>query len=107
VNPWDPARTPGGSSGGAAAAVAAGLTAFELGTDIGGSIRIPAAFCGIFGHKPSFGLIPSTGYLDEPEGGTIEADVNVLGPSPVAPRTSTCCWGCWRHPGRSGPGRGG
>ena len=49
-NPWDIARTPGGSSGGAAAALAAGLTGLELGSDIGGSIRTPAHFCGIYGH---------------------------------------------------------
>ena len=80
VNPWDKERVPGGSSGGAAAAVAAGLTSFEIGTDIGGSIRFPSAFCGVFGHKPSFGLIPTTGYLDHEQGGTTEADVNVFGP---------------------------
>jgi amidase len=80
VNPWNAERVPGGSSGGAAAAVAAGLTAFEIGTDIGGSIRIPSAYCGVFGHKPSFGIVPSTGYLDHAAGGTTEADVNVLGP---------------------------
>ena len=57
-NPRDPARTPGGSSGGAAASVAAGLTHLALGTDGGGSIRIPASFCGVAGHKPSFGLVP-------------------------------------------------
>ena len=79
-NPWQTGRVPGGSSGGAAAAVAAGLTAFEIGTDIGGSIRIPSAYCGVFGHKPSFGIVPSTGYLDHVAGGTTEADVNVLGP---------------------------
>ena len=79
-NPWDLARVPGGSSGGAAAAVACGMTSFEIGTDIGGSVRVPSAFCGIFGHKPSFGAVPTLGYLDEPNGGVTESDVNVFGP---------------------------
>lgn len=83
-NPWDLARTPGGSSGGAAAAVACGMTSFELGTDIGGSVRVPSAFCGVFGHKPSWGLIPTFGYLDEPRSndgvGGVESDINVFGP---------------------------
>jgi Asp-tRNA(Asn)/Glu-tRNA(Gln) amidotransferase A subunit family amidase len=57
-NPHDLSRTPGGSSGGAGASVAAGLTHLALGTDGGGSIRIPASFCGVVGHKPSFGLVP-------------------------------------------------
>src|SRR5262245_11660687 len=57
-NPWNPSLTPGGSSGGAAAAVAAGLGPLALGTDDGGSIRVPAAFCGIYGFKPSFGRVP-------------------------------------------------
>ena len=79
-NPWDLGRVPGGSSGGAAAAVACGMTSFEIGTDIGGSVRVPSAFCGVFGHKPSFGVIPTLGYLDEPNGGVTESDVNVFGP---------------------------
>ncbi len=80
VNPWNKDRVPGGSSGGAAAAVAAGLTSFEIGTDIGGSIRFPSAFCGVFGHKPSFGIVPSSGYIDHEQGGSTEADINVIGP---------------------------
>jgi len=57
-NPWDRGRTPGGSSGGAGASVAAGMTALALGTDGGGSVRIPSSFCGVVGHKPTFGLVP-------------------------------------------------
>ena len=60
-NPWDPTRTSGGSSGGSAAAVGAGLCFAALGTDTGGSIRIPAAYCGVVGLKPSFGLVDTTG----------------------------------------------
>ncbi len=79
-NPWDLERTPGGSSGGPAAAVAMGFTAFEIGTDIGGSIRVPSSFCGVYGHKPSFGVIPTYGYLDHPMLHRHVADVNVFGP---------------------------
>jgi fatty acid amide hydrolase 2 len=61
-NPYDPERIPGGSSGGEAALVAAGGSPLGLGSDIGGSIRLPAFFCGIYGHKPSAGLIPMTGH---------------------------------------------
>ncbi len=56
------------------------MTAFETGTDIGGSIRIPAHCCGIFGIKPSFGVVPQRGYLDHVGGGTTDADINVFGP---------------------------
>ncbi|MGE0877343.1 MAG: amidase family protein [Acidimicrobiia bacterium] len=80
VNPWNEACTPGGSSGGAAAAVSAGLTSFELGTDIGGSVRFPSHFCGVFGHKPSYGVVSQLGYLDHVDGGTTDADINVFGP---------------------------
>ena len=58
-NPWNPAKTPGGSSGGTAAAVAAGMGPLSIGTDGAGSVRIPAAFCGNFGLKPSFGRVPA------------------------------------------------
>ena len=61
-NPYDLSRSPGGSSGGGAAAVATGMVPLEFGSDIGGSIRVPAHFCGIFGHKPSFGLVPIAGH---------------------------------------------
>jgi amidase len=60
-NPWDTSRTPGGSSGGAAAALAAGLNGLEIGNDIGGSIRFPAHFCGIYGHKPSYNIVSMHG----------------------------------------------
>jgi amidase len=79
-NPWDVTRIPGGSSGGPAAAVAAGLTSFELGTDIGGSVRLPSHCCGTFGLKPSYGVVPQRGYLDSVGGGTTDADINVFGP---------------------------
>ncbi len=79
-NPWDLERTPGGSSGGPAAAVAMGFTGFEIGTDIGGSIRVPSSFCGVYGHKPSFGIIPTFGYLDNPSSHRNVADINVFGP---------------------------
>jgi amidase len=79
-NPWDLSVTPGGSSGGPAAAVATGLTSFELGTDIGGSIRIPSSFCGVCGHKPSYGIVSQRGYLDSVGGGRTDADINVFGP---------------------------
>ncbi len=77
-NPWNLHTTPGGSSGGGAAAMAAGLSALELGSDIGGSIRQPAHACGIFGHKPTHALLPMYGHtLTENAAGT---DISVVGP---------------------------
>jgi amidase len=67
-NPHDPTRTAGGSTGGGAAAVAAGLCYLTLGSDIGGSIRVPAHFCGVYGHKPSFGLVSKRGHIPPPPG---------------------------------------
>lgn len=77
-NPWDLSRTPGGSSGGSAAALAAGLTGLEMGSDIASSIRNPAHYCGVFGHKPTFGICPHAGHSLSP---TIQAtDIAVIGP---------------------------
>ncbi|HYB40869.1 MAG TPA: amidase [Candidatus Methylomirabilis sp.] len=77
-NPWDIARTPGGSSGGEAAALAAGLSYLGVGSDIAGSIRVPAHFCGIYGHKPTLGVVPLRGHIPPPPGGP-------PGPPPTLP----------------------
>ncbi len=79
-NPWDTTRSPGGSSGGAAAALAAGLTGLELGSDIGGSIRNPAHYCGVYGHKSSYGIVPARGHLPPPPGTLADTDIGVFGP---------------------------
>ena len=77
-NPWDETRAPGGSSGGSAVALATGMSALEIGSDIGASIRNPAHYCGVYGHKPTYGIVPC-------------ADTSCLG---FAPRT-------FRSPDRS------
>lgn len=80
LHPLDPERTPGGSSGGSAAALAAGMVTLELGSDVGGSLRVPAHFCGVYGHKPTHGLLPARGH-DFPGGYQAAPDVlSVIGP---------------------------
>ena len=80
-NPWDLSRTPGGSSGGAAAALATGFVPLELGSDLGGSLRAPAHFCGVLAHKPSLDLIPQrgSGYPGSPAI-AVRGDMSVVGP---------------------------
>jgi len=77
-NPWDVERTPGGSSGGSSAALAAGFTTLESGSDIGGSIRNPAHFCGVYGHKPTWGVVSDLGH--GLPGSSAPADIAVCGP---------------------------
>jgi amidase len=77
-NPWDLTRAPGGSSGGSAAALAAGLTGLEAGSDIGSSIRNPAHFCGVWGHKPSWGIVSPKGHAAGERAAT--PDISVCGP---------------------------
>ncbi len=79
-NPHHVERTPGGSSGGSAAALAMGFTPIELGSDIGGSIRVPAHYSGVVGHKPSFGIVPAHGQIPGLPGSLSQADLAVAGP---------------------------
>jgi amidase len=77
-NPWDVTRSPGGSSGGSATALATGMSALEIGSDIGASIRNPAHYCGVYGHKPTYGIVPYQGHLLP---GIVEpGDISVAGP---------------------------
>jgi amidase len=77
-NPWDLTRAPGGSSGGSAAALATGMSALEIGSDIGASIRNPAHYCGVYGHKPTFGIVPLKG--QGLPGSVTASDISVGGP---------------------------
>ena len=80
-NPWDLTRSPGGSSGGGAAALAAGFVPLEFGSDIGGSLRAPAHFCGVFSHKPSLDLVPQRGALPpQTPAIPVRSDLAVIGP---------------------------
>src|SRR5437763_1819730 len=82
-NPYNPKRTAGGSSGGEGAAIGAGFAPIGLGTDIGGSIRLPAFFNGVFGHKPSPGLVPCSGHFPAPAG---DGAAQMLAAGPLARR---------------------
>ncbi|WP_328478594.1 amidase family protein [Streptomyces sp. NBC_00377] len=86
LNPHDPARTVGGSSGGPAAAVAAHLTPADLGSDLAGSLRLPAHYCGVYGLRPTHGLVPARGHVPRPPGWLTSSDM--VTPGPLA-----------RHPG--------
>lgn len=79
-NPWNPFRTCGGSSGGSAVALATGVTALEIGSDIAGSLRVPASFCGVFSHKPTWGVVPQAGHIPPAPGAVAARDLNVVGP---------------------------
>lgn len=90
-NPWDVSRTPGGSSGGAAAALATGMSAVEIGSDIGASIRNPAHYCGVYGHKPTYGVVPYRGHLMP--GSVSISDITVAGPMARSARDLTAMMG--------------
>ncbi|MGW3937455.1 amidase family protein [Streptomyces sp. NBC_00024] len=86
LNPHDPKRTAGGSSGGPAAAVAAHLTPADLGSDLAGSLRLPAHYCGIYGLRPTHGLIPARGHIPRPPGWITSSDMVTPGPLARHPR---------------------
>lgn len=88
-NPWDVSRTCGGSSGGSAAILASQAVALEIGSDIGGSLRIPAGFCGVFAHKPTFGLVAKKGQVPPAPGTFAESDLSVVGPMARSARDLT------------------
>ncbi|MGV9401734.1 amidase family protein [Streptomyces sp. NPDC003667] len=86
LNPHDPKRTAGGSSGGPAAAVAAHLTPADLGSDLAGSLRLPAHYCGVYGLRPTHGLVPARGHIPRPPGWITSSDMVTPGPLARHPR---------------------
>lgn len=86
-NPWDVTRSPGGSSGGSAVALATGMSALEIGSDIGASIRNPAHYCGVYGHKPTYGIVPMRGQFLP--GIVTASDISVAGPMARSARDLT------------------
>jgi amidase len=92
-NPYDVSRVPGGSSGGAAAALATGVTPLEIGSDIGGSLRTPANFCGVVALKPTWGLLPMRGHVPPPPGIEAEVDLGVGGPMARNVDDAKLLWG--------------
>ena len=89
VNPWDPGRIPGGSSGGSGAAVAAGLVDAALGTDTGGSVRLPASMCGVTGLRPTYGTVPEAGIFP------CCPETDATGPLTRTARRRACSPRCW------------
>ena len=85
-NPWDVTRAPGGSSGGSAVALATGMSALEIGSDIGASLRNPAHYCGVYAHKPTYGVVPYGGHL---LGNAQPSDISVAGPMARSARDLT------------------
>ncbi|MEU5806579.1 amidase [Streptomyces sp. NPDC047718] len=79
-NPYDGTKTAGGSSGGPAAAVAAGISSLEIGSDLAGSLRLPAAYCGVYALRPSGGIVPTRGHIPRPPGWLSSSDMLTLGP---------------------------
>jgi amidase len=96
-NPWDMTRSPGGSSGGAATALAAGFTSVELGTDIAGSIRFPAHFCGVYGHKPTHGILTDEANLRHDT--FLPTDLSTSGPMARSPHDLELLLGILAGPG--------